>query len=183
MNALHCSHNSRFQLTNERDVTQDPSLLYSPTGLGQPQPSFVREPPLFQSTPERQHSVTTINQYGYDVHEVQTSGWFVRLGLLQIDCLLRRGRPGGRNPWSGERNVGPKFGGGEQCRTTAENTARPDETATATALLHPETAAGNRGGDLVAKKSIFGKVGRCNWIFMTVPIFVPRWEQFVNGSR
>lgn len=69
----------RFQLTSERDVGHDASLLYTPMAAGirqQPQPqssSFVRELPLHQSTPERQQSITTVNQYGYDLHEVQTN--------------------------------------------------------------------------------------------------------------
>uniref|UniRef100_A0A1I8B1X5 Uncharacterized protein n=1 Tax=Meloidogyne hapla TaxID=6305 RepID=A0A1I8B1X5_MELHA len=57
---------SRFNLTHERDAERDPSVLYSPSGLSQPS-RFV-SPPIFHSTPERS---TSINQFGYDLHEVQ----------------------------------------------------------------------------------------------------------------
>nr|CAD2198962.1 unnamed protein product [Meloidogyne enterolobii] len=57
----------RFNLPCEKDVERDASVFYSPS-MG-PQPSLFVSPPICQSTPERPIS---INQFGYDLHEVQT---------------------------------------------------------------------------------------------------------------
>ncbi|KAI6187797.1 BRICHOS domain-containing protein C09F5.1 [Aphelenchoides besseyi] len=62
----------RFQLTGERDVSRDAS--FGPTSM-----SPLRENPLLQSTPERSYSASAINNYGYDVHEVQTSAGGARV--------------------------------------------------------------------------------------------------------
>ena len=61
----------RFNITSERDAERDPSLLYSPSMAGVSQPSLFVSSPIHQSTPE--HSIS-INQFGYDLHEVQTHG-------------------------------------------------------------------------------------------------------------
>ena len=56
----------RFQLTGERDFSREPSFLHHSSGK-------LRDLPLTHSTPER-NSSSGINNYGYDVHEVHTSG-------------------------------------------------------------------------------------------------------------
>ncbi|CAK5088593.1 unnamed protein product [Meloidogyne enterolobii] len=58
---------TRSNLPCEEDVDRDASVFYSPS-MG-PQPSLFVSPPIFQSTPERPIS---INQFGYDLHQVQT---------------------------------------------------------------------------------------------------------------
>lgn len=56
----------RFQLTGERDFSREPSFLHHSAG-------GLRDLPLTHSTPERNRS-DGINNYGYDVHEIQTTG-------------------------------------------------------------------------------------------------------------
>lgn len=97
----------RFQLTSERDAGQDPSLLYSPSGAGQSS-SFLREPPMHQSTPQ---TSSIVNQYGYDLHEVQTNDGGARImethgaGHLMLDRSLAdaSGSQQQRSPPSADR--------------------------------------------------------------------------------
>uniref|UniRef100_A0A7E4W5T4 BRICHOS domain-containing protein n=1 Tax=Panagrellus redivivus TaxID=6233 RepID=A0A7E4W5T4_PANRE len=63
---------TRYHLTGERDFSREPSFLHQSAG-------GLRDlPPVQHSTPER-NSSSGINNYGYDVHEVHTSGGGARI--------------------------------------------------------------------------------------------------------
>uniref|UniRef100_A0A914E1J9 BRICHOS domain-containing protein n=1 Tax=Acrobeloides nanus TaxID=290746 RepID=A0A914E1J9_9BILA len=74
----------RFHLTGERDFSREPSFLHTISP-----PVIPYEPPLQQSTPER------VNQFGYDLHEVQTSE-----GGARIVQTLGGGETFGASPLS-----------------------------------------------------------------------------------
>lgn len=76
----------RFHYTGERDFSREPSFLHTTS------PPVLLQPPLQQSTPER------INQFGYDLNEVQTSGMLSKLFLSHFS-IFRRWRKSCSDAW------------------------------------------------------------------------------------
>nr|CAD2194599.1 unnamed protein product [Meloidogyne enterolobii] len=87
---------TRFNLPCEKDVERDASVFYSPS-MG-PQPSLFVSPPICQSTPERPIS---INQFGYDLHEVQTHGTAQVIETHGAGKLLHEESMSGRTDFAG----------------------------------------------------------------------------------
>ncbi|KAI6241666.1 BRICHOS domain-containing protein C09F5.1 [Aphelenchoides fujianensis] len=73
----------RHVTESRRPISDEAALNYIPhhssAHIRRNGMSPLRENPILQSTPERSYSASAINNYGYDVHEVHTSGGGARV--------------------------------------------------------------------------------------------------------